>query len=77
MLGQLGRHRAGSAPRACSGSAAVGGKDRYLPSRLIDRFTTRLPTLEHHVLPDSGHSPHDDCPKQTYALLSPFLQESE
>jgi pimeloyl-ACP methyl ester carboxylesterase len=53
-----------------------GGKDRYLPSRLVDRFTTRLPTVEHHVLSDCGHSMHDDCPEQTYALLSPFLQES-
>ena len=51
-----------------------GSKDRYFPVRLIDRFITRLPTVEHHVLPDCGHLLHDDCPEQTYALLSPFLQ---
>jgi len=51
-----------------------GSKDRYFPVRLIDRFITRLPTVEHHVLPDCGHLMHDDCPEQPYALLSPFLQ---
>jgi pimeloyl-ACP methyl ester carboxylesterase len=52
-----------------------GSKDRYFPVRLIDRFVARLPTVEHHVLPDCGHLLHDDCPEQTYALLSPFLQQ--
>jgi pimeloyl-ACP methyl ester carboxylesterase len=52
------------------------GKDRYLPSRLIDRFATRPSTVEHHVLPDCGHSLRDDCPEQIYVLLSPFLQGS-
>jgi pimeloyl-ACP methyl ester carboxylesterase len=42
--------------------------------RLVDRLTARLRTVEHHVLPDCGHSLHDDCPEQTYALLPPFLQ---
>jgi pimeloyl-ACP methyl ester carboxylesterase len=51
-----------------------GGKDRYFPPHLLDRFTTRLPTVEHHVLSDCGHSVHDDCPEQAYALLFPFLQ---
>jgi 4,5:9,10-diseco-3-hydroxy-5,9,17-trioxoandrosta-1(10),2-diene-4-oate hydrolase len=53
-----------------------GSKDRYFPVRLTDRFITRLPAVEHHVLPDCGHSLHDDCPEQTYALLSPFLQDA-
>jgi pimeloyl-ACP methyl ester carboxylesterase len=53
-----------------------GGRDRYFPPRLIERFTTRLPSVEHHVLPDCGHSLHDDCPEQTYALLVPFLQRT-
>ena len=52
-----------------------GSKDRYFPVRLIDRFITRLPTVEHHVLADCGHLLHDDCPEQTYALLSAFLQQ--
>jgi pimeloyl-ACP methyl ester carboxylesterase len=51
-----------------------GDQDRYFPARLIDRFTARLSSVEHHVLPACGHSVHDDCPEQTYALLSPFLQ---
>jgi pimeloyl-ACP methyl ester carboxylesterase len=51
-----------------------GAKDRYFPPRLLERFATRLPTAEHHVLSDCGHSVHDDCPEQTYALLFPFLQ---
>jgi pimeloyl-ACP methyl ester carboxylesterase len=51
-----------------------GGKDRYFPARLLDRFTTRLSSVERHVLPGCGHSAHDDCPEQTYALLAPFLQ---
>src|SRR5215217_303475 len=51
-----------------------GRRDRYFPVRLVDRLTTRLPTVEQHLLPDCGHSLHDDCPEQTYTLLSPFLQ---
>lgn len=50
-------------------------KDRYSPVRLVDRFIARLPTVEHHVLPDFGHLLHDDCPEQAYSLLSPFLQQ--
>ena len=53
-----------------------GSRDRYFPVRLIDRFITRLPTVEHHVLPDCGHLLHDDCPEQTYAMLSPFLRQT-
>lgn len=52
-----------------------GSKDRYFPVRLIDRFITRLPTVEHHVMPDCGRLLHDDCPEQTYSLLFPFLQQ--
>ena len=52
-----------------------GHDDRYFPVRLVDRFVTRLPTAEHHVLPDCGHSLADDCPEQTHALLSGFLQQ--
>lgn len=51
-----------------------GNQDRYFPGRLIDRFVTRLPKAEHHVLSDCGHSLPDDCPEQTYVLLSEFLQ---
>lgn len=50
-----------------------GSEDRYFPAHLIDRFTTRLPAAEAHVLHGCGHSLHDDCPEQTYALLTPFL----
>jgi pimeloyl-ACP methyl ester carboxylesterase len=52
-----------------------GSNDRYFPVRLIDRFIARLPTVEHHVLPDCGHLLHDDCPEQTYSLLSAFLRQ--
>jgi pimeloyl-ACP methyl ester carboxylesterase len=74
-LGQLGRHRTGSAPRACSHSASVGWQGPLSPvpsCRPIHHPTA----VEHDVLSDCGHSVHDDCPEQTYALLSPFLQES-
>ncbi|HEU4541323.1 MAG TPA: alpha/beta hydrolase [Jiangellaceae bacterium] len=54
-----------------------GNRDRYFPVRLIDRFITRLPTVEHHVLSNCGHSLPDDCPKQTYALLSTFLRRNQ
>ncbi|WP_312873113.1 alpha/beta fold hydrolase [Kibdelosporangium persicum] len=50
-----------------------GTDDRYFPVRLIERFTTRLPTVDAHVLPHGGHSLHDDLPEQTLALLTPFL----
>lgn len=50
-----------------------GNQDRYFPVRLIDRFVSRLPAVEHHVLSDCGHSLPDDCPEQTYALLCTFL----
>jgi 4,5:9,10-diseco-3-hydroxy-5,9,17-trioxoandrosta-1(10),2-diene-4-oate hydrolase len=51
-----------------------GDQDRYFPVRLINRFVTRLPKAEHHVLSDCGHSLPDDCPEQTYVLLYAFLQ---
>jgi pimeloyl-ACP methyl ester carboxylesterase len=51
-----------------------GNQDRYFPVRLIDRFVTRLPRAEHHVLSECGHLLPDDCPEQTYALLSTFLR---
>jgi pimeloyl-ACP methyl ester carboxylesterase len=51
-----------------------GDQDRYLPARLIERFTARLPQVDAHVLAGGGHSLHDDCPDQTYALLLPFLE---
>lgn len=50
-----------------------GERDRYFPVNLIDRFTTRLPHVEPHILPDAGHSLHDDYPDRAYALLKPFL----
>jgi pimeloyl-ACP methyl ester carboxylesterase len=53
-----------------------GSRDRYLSPQLIERFATRRPTVEHHVLADGGHSLHDDCPEQTYALLIPFLRRA-
>ncbi|MFI6786816.1 alpha/beta fold hydrolase [Nonomuraea sp. NPDC050383] len=51
-----------------------GERDRYFPVSLIDRFTTRLTSVAAHVLPDAGHSLHDDSPEHTYALLEPFLR---
>ncbi|MET7332175.1 alpha/beta fold hydrolase [Nonomuraea sp. NPDC005650] len=50
-----------------------GGEDRILPARLVEGFTSRLPSVEAHVVPGGGHSLHDDCPEETYALLLPFL----
>jgi pimeloyl-ACP methyl ester carboxylesterase len=50
-----------------------GDQDRYLPVRLVEVFTSRLPRVQAHVVSDGGHSLHDDCPAQTYALLVPFL----
>jgi 4,5:9,10-diseco-3-hydroxy-5,9,17-trioxoandrosta-1(10),2-diene-4-oate hydrolase len=50
-----------------------GSEDRYFPVRLIERFTSRLPNVEAHVVPEGGHLLHDDRPEQTYALLAPFL----
>jgi pimeloyl-ACP methyl ester carboxylesterase len=50
-----------------------GDRDRYLPVRLLDRFTRRLPDVESHVLPGCGHSLHDDCPDKVYPRLTGFL----
>lgn len=51
-----------------------GGRDRYFPVRLLDTFARRLPAAEIHTLSDCGHSVHDDCPEQTYPLLTGFLR---
>jgi pimeloyl-ACP methyl ester carboxylesterase len=50
-----------------------GEHDRYLPARLLARFTSRLPDVEAHTLAGCGHSLHDDCPEQVYPLLTRFL----
>ncbi len=50
-----------------------GDQDRYFPPSLLERFTSRIPHLQAHVVPGGGHSLHDDCPEQAYALLKPFL----
>ncbi|MBB5781815.1 alpha/beta fold hydrolase [Nonomuraea jabiensis] len=39
-----------------------GSEDRVLPA-----------SVEEHVVSGGGHSLHDDCPEETYALLLPFL----
>ena len=54
-----------------------GDRDRYLPARLIERFTAELPRVDAHVLPGAGHSLHDDCPDLTHALLLPFLEAEQ
>ncbi|MGW6503411.1 alpha/beta fold hydrolase [Nonomuraea angiospora] len=51
-----------------------GSEDRILPARLVGGFASRLPNAEAHVVPGGGHSLHDDCPDETYALLLPFLE---
>lgn len=53
-----------------------GNQDRYFPVDLIERFTARLPTVETHIVVGGGHSLHDDCPDETYALLAPFLAKA-
>lgn len=50
-----------------------GDRDRYFPVQLLNTFARRLPTAEIHTLPGCGHSMHDDCPEQTYPLLTRFL----
>lgn len=50
-----------------------GDRDRYLPVRLLITFARRMPTAEIHTLRGCGHSVHDDCPEQTYPLLTRFL----
>ena len=50
-----------------------GDRDRYLPARLLPRFTGRLPDVEAHVLAGCGHSLHDDCPERVDPLLTRFL----
>ncbi len=50
-----------------------GDQDRYLPVRLVERFTSRLPKVQAHVVPGAGHSLHDECPEETDARLVPFL----
>jgi pimeloyl-ACP methyl ester carboxylesterase len=54
-----------------------GSDDQYLPVRLMDRFTARLPNVDAHVVPHGGHSLHDDLPEQTLALLTPFLTDDD
>lgn len=54
-----------------------GDSDRYFPVHQVERLTSRLTAAEVHVLPGCGHSLHDDCPDQTYPLLSRFLATDE
>lgn len=53
-----------------------GDRDRYLPVRLLDRFTTALPQARIQVVQGAGHSVHDDDPAGTYPALVAFLDTS-
>ncbi|MGY1949040.1 alpha/beta fold hydrolase [Nocardia asiatica] len=50
-----------------------GDQDRYFPPSLLERFTSRIPNVQAHIVTGGGHSLHDDCPEQAYAMLRPFL----
>jgi 4,5:9,10-diseco-3-hydroxy-5,9,17-trioxoandrosta-1(10),2-diene-4-oate hydrolase len=50
-----------------------GDRDRYLPVRLLARFTTNLPHAETHTITGAGHSLHDDAPEYVDPLLDAFL----
>jgi 4,5:9,10-diseco-3-hydroxy-5,9,17-trioxoandrosta-1(10),2-diene-4-oate hydrolase len=53
-----------------------GDRDRYLPVRLVERFTRALPQATTEVIAGAGHSVHDDRPVQTVPHIQRFLADA-
>ncbi|WP_280494870.1 alpha/beta fold hydrolase [Nocardia asiatica] len=51
-----------------------GGADTWLPASQADGLAARIPNATATVLPNCGHTVHEDCPAQTNPLLTAFLR---
>jgi pimeloyl-ACP methyl ester carboxylesterase len=51
--------------------AILGGRDHFYGARAEQRY--RAAGVQVQVLPDSGHSPHVELPRETAALIRAFL----
>ncbi|WP_174187999.1 alpha/beta fold hydrolase [Nocardia barduliensis] len=51
-----------------------GGADAWLPASQADGLAARIPNATATVLPNCGHTVHEDCPAQTNPLLTAFLR---
>ncbi|WP_416564062.1 alpha/beta fold hydrolase [Nocardia testacea] len=51
-----------------------GGADTWLPASQADRLAARIPDATAAVLPNCGHTVHEDCPAQTNPLITAFLR---
>ncbi|MGY1945079.1 alpha/beta fold hydrolase [Nocardia asiatica] len=51
-----------------------GGADTWLPVSQADELAARIPNATATVLPNCGHTVHEDCPAQTNPLLTAFLR---
>ncbi|MGK8503515.1 alpha/beta fold hydrolase [Nocardia asiatica] len=51
-----------------------GGADTWLPVSQADGLAARIPNATATVLPNCGHTVHEDCPAQTNPLLTAFLR---
>ncbi|MGY1899862.1 alpha/beta fold hydrolase [Nocardia gipuzkoensis] len=51
-----------------------GGADTWLPASRADGLAARIPNAAATVLPNCGHTVHEDCPAQTNPLMTAFLR---
>lgn len=51
-----------------------GGADSWLPASQAGRLAARIPDAAATVLPNCGHTVHEDCPAQTNPLITGFLR---
>jgi pimeloyl-ACP methyl ester carboxylesterase len=55
--------------------AIWGEEDRIVPLRYGYRFREDVPGVAFHVLPGTGHAPHEERPEETAQLLLRFLRQ--
>lgn len=51
-----------------------GEMDRYLDKALITRFRDRIRNLKAAIIPDCGHSAHEEAPEIVNGLITDFLK---
>jgi pimeloyl-ACP methyl ester carboxylesterase len=51
----------------------VGASDRIISPRWNRRTAAAIPGARFEVLPDCGHTPHEECPQQLLEVVSRFL----
>ncbi len=55
----------------------IGRDDRLIPAEESYALKREIPRVELKVIPRCGHSPQEECPRETAAIISEFLAKIE